>query len=141
MFYNKVLHKNKTTMHTFKNHKEVYNLNLLKHTNLSKEENNSVFIIIALFFLRQGFSVKPWLFWNSLCRPGWPRTQKSTCLCLPSAGIKGVHHDCLAIALTFNWYVKPTVHTEFMMSAHVLYIYICIYIILNTPETLFISLG
>jgi hypothetical protein len=30
--------------------------------------------------------------WNSLCRPGWPRTQKSACLCLPSAGIKGVCH-------------------------------------------------
>jgi hypothetical protein len=25
--------------------------------------------------------------WNSLCRPGWPRTQKFACLCLPSAGI------------------------------------------------------
>jgi hypothetical protein len=34
---------------------------------------------------------------NSLCRPDWPRTQKSTCLCLPSAGIKGVHHHCPAI--------------------------------------------
>jgi hypothetical protein len=29
---------------------------------------------------------------DSLCRPGWPRTQKSACLCLPSAGIKGVRH-------------------------------------------------
>ncbi|GAB1295070.1 Translocation protein SEC63 homolog [Apodemus speciosus] len=27
-----------------------------------------------------------------LCRPGWPRTQKSACLCLPSAGITGVRH-------------------------------------------------
>jgi hypothetical protein len=36
--------------------------------------------------------VQPWLSWNSLCRPGWPRTQKSACLCLPSAGIKGVCH-------------------------------------------------
>jgi hypothetical protein len=44
------------------------------------------------FFLRQGFSVQPWLSWNSLCRPGWPRTQKSTSLCLSSAGIKGVRH-------------------------------------------------
>ncbi|GAB1299304.1 DNA-directed RNA polymerases I, II, and III subunit RPABC4 [Apodemus speciosus] len=35
----------------------------------------------------------PWLSWNSLCRPGWPRTQKSACLCLPSAGIKGVRHQ------------------------------------------------
>jgi hypothetical protein len=42
--------------------------------------------------LRQGFSVYPWLSWNSLCRPGWPRTQKSACLCLQSAGIKGVRH-------------------------------------------------
>jgi hypothetical protein len=36
--------------------------------------------------------MQPWLSWNSLCRPGWPRTQKSACLCLPSAGIKGVRH-------------------------------------------------
>ncbi|GAB1285544.1 Laminin subunit gamma-2 [Apodemus speciosus] len=43
-----------------------------------------------------GFSVQPWLSWNSLCRPGWPRTQKSACLCLPSAGIKGVRHCCPA---------------------------------------------
>jgi hypothetical protein len=25
--------------------------------------------------------------WNSLCRPCWPWTQKSTCLSLPSARI------------------------------------------------------
>jgi hypothetical protein len=31
-------------------------------------------------FSRQGFSVWPWLSWNSLCRPGWPWTQKFTCL-------------------------------------------------------------
>jgi hypothetical protein len=29
------------------------------------------------------------LSWNSLCRPGWLQTQKSTCLCLLSAEIKG----------------------------------------------------
>ena len=34
----------------------------------------------------------PWLSWNSLCRLGWPRTQKSACLCLPSAEIKGMCH-------------------------------------------------
>jgi hypothetical protein len=52
------------------------------------------FFFLVLVFLRQGFSVWPWLSWNSLCRPGWPRTQKSACLCLPSAGIKGMrqHH-------------------------------------------------
>lgn len=29
-------------------------------------------------------------------RPDWPQTQQSTCLCLQSAGIKSVHHHCLA---------------------------------------------
>jgi hypothetical protein len=28
--------------------------------------------------------------------PGWPWTQKSACLCLPSAGIKGMRHHCPA---------------------------------------------
>ena len=39
------------------------------------------------FFPRQGFFVWLWLSWSSLCGPGWPRTQRSACLCLPSAGI------------------------------------------------------
>jgi hypothetical protein len=29
---------------------------------------------------------------TQLCRPGWPQTQKSACLCLLSAGPKGVRH-------------------------------------------------
>jgi hypothetical protein len=32
-----------------------------------------------------------WMSWNFLCRLGWPRTQRSACPCLLSAGIKGVH--------------------------------------------------
>jgi hypothetical protein len=44
--------------------------------------------LFFVFFFWQGFSVKSWLSWNSLCRLGWPRTQKSPCHCLPSAGIK-----------------------------------------------------
>jgi hypothetical protein len=42
--------------------------------------------------------VQSWLSWNSLCKPGWPRTQKSACLCLclPGARIKGVRHHCRA---------------------------------------------
>jgi len=54
-----------------------------------------IYLFIYLFtfgFSRQGFSVWPWLSWNSLCRPGWPWTQKSTCLCIQSAGVKGVCH-------------------------------------------------
>jgi hypothetical protein len=30
---------------------------------------------------------------GTLCRPGWFQTQRSTCLCLSSAGIKGVRHQ------------------------------------------------
>ncbi|GAB1293378.1 Interleukin-27 receptor subunit alpha [Apodemus speciosus] len=46
----------------------------------------------AALLVWKGFSVKSWLSWNSLCRPDWPPTQKSTCLCLPGAGITGVRH-------------------------------------------------
>jgi hypothetical protein len=53
-------------------------------------------LFIYFVFLRQCFSVQPWLSWNSLCRPGWPQTQKSTCLCPPGGGIKGVRHHCPA---------------------------------------------
>jgi hypothetical protein len=47
--------------------------------------------------------VQPWLSWNSLCRPGWPRTLRFTCLCFPSAGIKGVHHHAQLYSLFFDW--------------------------------------
>jgi hypothetical protein len=42
--------------------------------------------------------------WNSLCRPGWPRTQKSTCFCLLSTRIKGVCHHCLATLHFYCFY-------------------------------------
>jgi hypothetical protein len=51
-----------------------------------------VVVVLVVVVLRQVFSVYTWLSWNSLFRTGWPRTQKSSCLCLPSAGIKGVRH-------------------------------------------------
>jgi hypothetical protein len=60
-----------------------------------------------IVFLRQGFSVEPWLSSNSLCRSGWPRTQKSACLCLPSAGIKGVRQHARLIDVF--WVEKPKV--------------------------------
>ena len=45
----------------------------------------SFFVLFSCFcffflFSRHGFSVLPWLSWNSLCRPGWPQTQRSACL-------------------------------------------------------------
>jgi hypothetical protein len=58
---------------------------------------HSLFLFYFIFgFSRQGFSVEPWLSWNSLCRPGWPPTQKSASLYLPNVGIKGVRHHCPA---------------------------------------------
>lgn len=33
----------------------------------------------------------------SLGIPGWPRAQRSTCLCPPSAGINGVGHQCPSV--------------------------------------------
>jgi hypothetical protein len=42
------------------------------------------------------FLCVPQLSWNLFCRPGWLRTQRSVCLCLPSARIKGkCHHTWL----------------------------------------------
>ena len=38
-------------------------------------------------------------------RPGWTLIQKSTCLCLPHAGIKGMCHHCPAL-LTFFKVIK-----------------------------------
>jgi hypothetical protein len=52
-----------------------------------------IFLFVVCLFFKTEF---PWMSWNSLCRPGWPQTQKSACLCLPSAGIKGVRHHCPA---------------------------------------------
>ena len=45
-----------------------------------------------IFFLRQGCSVYPWMFWNPLCIPVWPWTQKSDCLYIPRPEIKGLYH-------------------------------------------------
>ena len=57
-----------------------------------KEEKNAILVFafvfvfflwlrFFLFFQDSCFSVQPWLSWNSLCKPGYPQTQRSTCLC------------------------------------------------------------
>ena len=58
---------------------------------------NCFFFLLLLLFLKHSFSVYLWLFWNSLCRCGWPRAH----IDLPgsasmSTGIKGVCHHLLA---------------------------------------------
>lgn len=52
-----------------------------------------VFSLIQFWFFEIGFS---------LCSPGCPGTQRPTCLCPPSAEIKGVHHQCRAEPCVFK---------------------------------------
>jgi hypothetical protein len=66
-----------------------------------------LFVCLFLCFQDRVSLYSPWLSWNSLCRPGWPRTQKSTCLCLPSARTKGVHHHCPAVSLSLGGTNQP----------------------------------
>jgi hypothetical protein len=37
------------------------------------------------------------------CRPGWPQTQRFTCLCLLNAGIKGIHHHLCYLGFLLVW--------------------------------------
>jgi hypothetical protein len=63
-------------------------------TRPSRQPLTVSFFCLFVFSLRQGFSVESWLSWNWLCRPSWHPTPRSTCLCLPRAGIKGVCDQC-----------------------------------------------
>jgi hypothetical protein len=54
---------------------------------------------------------------TQLCKPGWPRAQKSAYLCLPSAGIKGVHHHArplshFLISINFQFCVTTEYEVE-----------------------------
>jgi hypothetical protein len=65
-----------------------------------------------------------WLSLNSLCRPGWPQTQKFPCLCLPSAGIKGVRHQWelfLDLYPVLNWIVY-----WYLISYVLIFFHICV---------------
>jgi hypothetical protein len=57
---------------------------------------------------------------NSLCRPGWPQTQKSAYLCLQSARIKGVNHHHLAV---FSYFLEALRAMSFTLSIAVIYSY------------------
>jgi hypothetical protein len=60
-------------------------------------------VVVVVVVFQTGFLCIALASWNSLCRPGWPPTQKSAYLCLPSAGIKGVrHHTQLRYLLNQN---------------------------------------
>ena len=52
----------------------------------------------VLLLLRQGLSIQPWLSWDLLRKTRLClNSQRSFCLCLPSAGIKGVYYQHPAI--------------------------------------------
>jgi hypothetical protein len=99
--------------------------------------SHQFFFFIWLFFVfwffgfsRQGFSVEPWLSWNSLCRPGWPRTQKSACLCLPSAGIKGVcHHAWLTNSFPYleSKYLTTSPLLQQLAQLLILFLHVCVH--------------
>lgn len=57
------------------------------------------------------FIFEPWQSWTSLYKPGWPRTQRSTFLCLRGAGIKGMHHTVWFI---ISFYILPYVCLLFL---------------------------
>ena len=63
-----------------------------------------LFVCLFSFVSRQACSVYAWLFWNSLYRPGWPQTQRFTCLCLclPSAGSEVECHRSMAYSSVFK---------------------------------------
>lgn len=52
----------------------------------------------------------------SLCRPGWSRTKRSTCLCLPKAGTEGLCHH---ISLEFGLFITVLVRIFETHSQHV----------------------
>jgi hypothetical protein len=76
-----------------------------------------VFLFVCFCFFETGFLCIAVSVLESLCRPGWPRTQKSACLCLPSAGIKGVRHHVRLLASSLYTIIM---HTFAMLTDPVL---------------------
>ena len=81
-----------------------------------------LFFVFCFLFSETGFFCVALLSWNSLYRPGWPRNQKSACLCLPNAGIKGMRHHCSvvknilsALSLPDNWWKKEAKHQVYVV--------------------------
>lgn len=76
-------------------------------TNKFHEEKKNVCLLIPT-----GEPIKPR--GNLFCRPSWPPTQRSTCLCILSAGIKGLCHylmACVCVCLHL-WYMYVNMYTS-----------------------------
>jgi hypothetical protein len=65
--------------------------------NLHTNEKGMLFVVFGFGF-GQGFSVKPWLSWNWLCRPETPKDLPAFAF---RAGIKGMHHHHPACVCLF----------------------------------------
>ena len=78
----------------------------------------------------------------SLCSPSWPETHSvdqagfklsSTCLCLPSAGIKGVCHHLLAIhgilflRVMVSWHQRVTISIKAELCQFNAYLFIALW--------------
>jgi len=64
-------------------------------------------VYLVVFFFQDGVSlcrVSTALAVLKLAQGGWPQTQGSACLCLPSAGIKGVYHHHTVVRLLVGWF-------------------------------------
>lgn len=58
-------------------HLLVPSLGIREQANGLLQQLNFFFFGFVLFgILRQGFSPKPWLFWNSVCTPDWPGSHR-----------------------------------------------------------------
>jgi hypothetical protein len=64
-----------------------------------------LFLFFVCLFIETGFLSVALAVLDSLCRPGWPQTQKSTYLCLPSAEIKGVNTTALSGTQLLEFFV------------------------------------
>ena len=75
----------------------------------------------VLCFSRQGFSVWPWLSWNSLCRPGWSRNQKSTSQVLGLKACTTTNFiEASLLLVAFRWNVLHSASLAQFLPGHCL---------------------
>ena len=100
-------------------------LSLRATRKLTSTQNATCFVVVVVLVFEPGFLCVALAVLELICRPGWPRAQKSACLCLclRSAGIKGVpagHHSWLwrivlnesGVSVVFRW-LSPPLSTGF----------------------------
>jgi hypothetical protein len=74
-------------------------------------------LFVCLFVFETGFLCVALPVLNSLCRRGWPQTQKSACLYLPRVRIEGVCHYCPAPASILKAFHLQCCLTQFTLKS------------------------